>query len=288
MLKLSRKRTKGIPKAFRGDDRVTKTFELLKKEREIKCTPSLKHEFPSNWSPCKAQLLKESAGKCAYCESPTVVIAYGDVEHYRPKSKYWWLAYCYDNYLASCTLCNQKYKKAKFSILNNSIPAPVVSCNEKDESLWAKAERLIPDPYEGETGMSYSDYLSIHLAERPLLINPYLDDPNDFFKWEVDHLMNSVKLAPKNDTDSLHIKMVGASEQDYGINRKELCNHRYDVYLTYAQARLMSEDNQVPVYWREMQRNKRKQMLKPQSAYSGMLLYFETIPSQYLSLPADD
>lgn len=44
------------------------------------------------------------------------MVAYGDGEHYRPKSTYWWLAYNYDNYLASCTLCNQRFKEAKFPI----------------------------------------------------------------------------------------------------------------------------------------------------------------------------
>ena len=44
------------------------------------------------------------------------MVAYGDVEHFRPKSKYWWLAYCYENYLYSCQMCNQRYKKAEFPI----------------------------------------------------------------------------------------------------------------------------------------------------------------------------
>jgi hypothetical protein len=47
-------------------------------------------EFNSNvWKVAKPQLKLESGSKCAYCESPTDSVAHGDVEHYRPKSKYW-------------------------------------------------------------------------------------------------------------------------------------------------------------------------------------------------------
>ena len=59
------------------------------------------------WKAAKPQLKIESGGKCAYCESPTDTVAHGDVEHFRPKSVYWWLAYCYDNYVYACQICNQ-------------------------------------------------------------------------------------------------------------------------------------------------------------------------------------
>ena len=65
----------------------------------------VKQKFASGrWKEAKPQLLAETFGKCAYCEAPTHEVAFGDVEHYRPKSEYWWLAYNYDNYLASCQL----------------------------------------------------------------------------------------------------------------------------------------------------------------------------------------
>ena len=48
-------------------------------------------EFKSTvWKAGKPQLKRETGGKCAYCESPTDTVAHGDVEHFRPKSKYWW------------------------------------------------------------------------------------------------------------------------------------------------------------------------------------------------------
>jgi uncharacterized protein (TIGR02646 family) len=42
-------------------------------------------------------------GKCAFCEQKEEVT---HVEHYRPKKKYYWLAYSWDNLLMSCPSCN--------------------------------------------------------------------------------------------------------------------------------------------------------------------------------------
>ena len=53
--------------------------------------------------------------KCAYCES-SLVGGDMDVEHYRPKggvsevpdhSGYYWLAYDWENLVASCSFCNR-------------------------------------------------------------------------------------------------------------------------------------------------------------------------------------
>lgn len=286
MIKLGRQRTTGIPLAFRGEDRISKTLQLLQRERDIRKGNLEGHDFPSNWSPAKKQLQVESSNKCAYCESPTTVIAYGDVEHYRPKSKYWWMAYCYDNYLASCQLCNQKYKKAKFDIIGVKLVAPRVRSNSSDSILEAMANGVIPDPLNENEGQSWQDYEDKHEAERPLLLNPYLDDPKDFFGWEVDHVKGTVKLIPIDDSDALHIKMVKAAEKDYGINRKELCSHRYDIYLNYAVARLICEDADVPDMWRNLMKLQKNKSLIPSAAYSGMVLFFDDMKSSDLSLPS--
>jgi uncharacterized protein (TIGR02646 family) len=70
--------------------------------------------------------------KCCFCESKIGHIGYGDVEHFRPKAGwiqgdeqlnkpgYYWLAYEWDNLLLSCQLCNQRYKKNFFPLVNNS------------------------------------------------------------------------------------------------------------------------------------------------------------------------
>jgi hypothetical protein len=73
----------------------------------------------------KDSLKSYFAAKCAYCESSFDAVAWGDVEHYRPKRGvsgedhrgYYWLAYNERNLLPSCQLCNQgKGKRNQFPI----------------------------------------------------------------------------------------------------------------------------------------------------------------------------
>jgi len=52
--------------------------------------------------------------KCAYCEKD-VGDSFYHIEHYRPKTVYYWLAYSWDNLLLCCDKCNV-YKKIHFKI----------------------------------------------------------------------------------------------------------------------------------------------------------------------------
>jgi uncharacterized protein (TIGR02646 family) len=59
---------------------------------------------------------------CAYCDRELPGTDRGDVDHFRPKNVYWWLAYCFDNYLLSCSACNSAYKINRFPILSPGTP----------------------------------------------------------------------------------------------------------------------------------------------------------------------
>ncbi|MGB5685050.1 MAG: retron system putative HNH endonuclease [Candidatus Electrothrix sp.] len=53
--------------------------------------------------------------KCAYCESKVTHVDHGDIEHYRPKSKFPELTFTWSNLLLACGVCNgTKYKGDKF------------------------------------------------------------------------------------------------------------------------------------------------------------------------------
>lgn len=54
----------------------------------------------------KNALMKMFHGKCAYCESKINHIDYGDIEHYRPKSKFEDLTFEWSNLLLACSICN--------------------------------------------------------------------------------------------------------------------------------------------------------------------------------------
>lgn len=82
-------------------------------------------------SSVKESLIVAQHGKCAFCESKVRHISYGDVEHFRPKGGYrqrdddplgrpgyYWLAYDWGNLYLGCQLCNQRYKKNLFPLLD--------------------------------------------------------------------------------------------------------------------------------------------------------------------------
>lgn len=104
------------------------------------------------------QALKDAQyDKCCFCESKVTHIAYGDVEHFRPKAAvrqktkdplgrpgYYWLAYEWSNLLFSCQLCNQRYK-----------------------------ENLFPLKHPGKRARSHKEDIE---DEEPMLINPGHED----------------------------------------------------------------------------------------------------------------
>ncbi|TFH89246.1 hypothetical protein [Vibrio ouci] len=150
--------------------------ETNKIEQQLVNSPD-KLEFNDGfWGKYKHHFMTAQSRKCGYCEMP--LSDYGDVEHYRPKSVvddidsegserealmnvsgrkfkksckygYWWLAYDWDNYLLSCKLCNQPWKRALFPIQGGRIG------NDNDDSEYPHKS-----PQRGA-------------IETPLLLNPY-------------------------------------------------------------------------------------------------------------------
>lgn len=58
-------------------------------------------------------LKRECASRCAYCDASISHVTFGDVEHYRPKSRYPHLVVDWDNLALACDRCNQ-YKADAF------------------------------------------------------------------------------------------------------------------------------------------------------------------------------
>jgi uncharacterized protein (TIGR02646 family) len=94
----------------------------------------------------KKALRKAQHDKCAFCESKVSHIAYGDVEHFRPKAGwvqrdgdaltrpgYYWLAYEWANLFYSCQLCNQRFKKNLFPLEEGSLRARSHHADPADE-----------------------------------------------------------------------------------------------------------------------------------------------------------
>ncbi|MDQ5929799.1 MAG: hypothetical protein QG594_1580 [Bacteroidota bacterium] len=76
-----------------------------------------------NHSDVKTSLKKMFKNKCAFCESRITHIDYGQIEHFKPKSKYPNLCFDWENFLLSCSICNGKSNKGdKFPLENEDGP----------------------------------------------------------------------------------------------------------------------------------------------------------------------
>lgn len=109
----------------------------------------------------KKSLSDMHSGKCCYCERKRDEKRETDVEHFRPKAcvteepqhlGYWWLAYNWDNYFYSCKKCNQTHKKNQFPLMLGSLRA-----------------------------FNPTDNIA---NEKPFLLNPEKDNPEDFIIYE--------------------------------------------------------------------------------------------------------
>jgi uncharacterized protein (TIGR02646 family) len=62
----------------------------------------------SPWShpQIKEALIRETGGKCAYCEGDILAVSFGDVEHILPKSKFPQMVLTWANLTLACSRCN--------------------------------------------------------------------------------------------------------------------------------------------------------------------------------------
>lgn len=121
--------------------------------------------FPDHWNEpdVRGPLYAMHGRVCAYCQCHLPHNDPGDVEHFRPKSQYWWLAYDFLNYLLSCAACNRNRKKEKFPLAKGAKPCP-----------WGERDNL-------------------H-AERFLLLDPVVDDVEAWV--QVDHGVPHCPVEP--------------------------------------------------------------------------------------------
>jgi uncharacterized protein (TIGR02646 family) len=146
----------------------------------------------------KAALIRAQHGKCAFCESKVTHIAYGDVEHYRPKKGYrqqpgdplgrpgyYWLAYEWSNLLFACQLCNQRHKRNLF---------PLSDPTQRARSHHDEIEK-----------------------EDPLFVHPAADEPEE-------HISFREEMAFPIDND----RRAKVTIEALGLNRAVLSEKRRD------------------------------------------------------------
>lgn len=289
MIPLSRTRDNTINVQFRGDKLRESSLALLTAHRMLLNGEIEKHEFDSNlWKKAKDQLLAETHDKCAYCETPTAVNSYGDVEHYRPKSIYWWLAYCLENYLVSCAICNQRFKSDNFPKQGRKLRAPRIRSNSSDATLLTMAKNVVPDPLDAAAVGAF-DHLQA--AEVALLVNPYFDNPADYYAWRADMTIEEVELVPAPD-NPLAESYANAAREFYGLDRAELRRQRFFTFESYLTTKMTLAEPGLSALARQRNQSMLERMLRDEYPYSGMIRFFENrgnwedwIVEGYLVLP---
>jgi uncharacterized protein (TIGR02646 family) len=128
------------------------------------------HDFDRNvygYETVKNKLKVIFKHKCAFCETNTHAGAHKDVEHYRFKTHYYWLAYEWTNLLLACQICNRDFKKIQFPLENEANrqtthPLSITGTLERNEC------HILSDRF---------------VAETPLLLHPALDNPSDHLRF---------------------------------------------------------------------------------------------------------
>ncbi len=225
MIKLQRRRAVAhVPKRFQQPklNVAAATLATIYYDAQI----AGKFTFDSSaWKPAKGALKIDTGGKCAYCETSTEVVAHGDVEHFRPKSIYWWLAFVFDNYLFSCQICNQTYKGDRFPKAGAALaPPPMPPVLPTGPALTTLLASLILDA----TQVADAQVAALWSAEDADLPHPYYEDPEALFVYEADDTNREVWLRSAGGARA--DRALAAVETVLGLNREELRRLRYAEY----------------------------------------------------------
>ena len=121
MLKLQRPEE---PEEFQGAVRQAKEFVNASTRSS---------EMPEAWRNFLDVFRTKLHRKCGYCEVGTEAVFGGELDHFRPKGTYWWLAYDWSNYVLSCKTCNTN-KGQKFPLKEKVTPI-TPGCEENETPL---------------------------------------------------------------------------------------------------------------------------------------------------------
>jgi uncharacterized protein (TIGR02646 family) len=163
----------------------------------------------------KEALTRLFRGKCAYCEGSFDATQPVDVEHWRPKGDveeedgtkagkgYYWLAGEWDNLLPSCIDCN---RRRSHHISGRATPLVVGKGNSFP--LQPGSQRLLAPGAER--------------TETPLLLHPYLHDPEAALTADVDEAVLLPRASADGEADVRGAKSIHV----YALNRTELVQAR--------------------------------------------------------------
>ena len=156
-----------VPNSLNNRKTITRRNTLIRDDR-YHDTKEFNQRFKQ--TDIKEQLNVIYNSKCAYCEEKITKTNADNlrdkeeqshtIEHYRPKSKYPWLAYSWDNLLWCCVTCN-KNKDNNFNIENEKVMY--------EESFLDSIHK---------SNLLYND------VEKPKMIHPEFEDITDELRFD--------------------------------------------------------------------------------------------------------
>jgi len=169
----------------------------------------------STYETVKADLASAQRYKCCYCEILEPGSDFRDVEHYRPKSVYWWLTWTWENLYFVCFECNRQFKKHQFPFAvgstalvaeqgppgnesplvldpgdaSNDPTTAIQFCREKVGGL----ERWVPRPRNGSPlGKATIEVCGL---DRPALLTLYSDHVKSRVRPQVEKVSRASELG---------------------------------------------------------------------------------------------
>lgn len=150
--------------------------------------------------------------KCCWCEKSVDEAEYNDVEHYRPKSVYWWLAWEWTNLMFACPNCNRSAKNDAFPLAPGSpvLQAPPAAPVAEAPLLLDPADLSATDdpldlihfrrskgqwtPFAPQQNLRGSETIRVLKLDRPSLLTAYTSHVDELLAPEVGRLAE--KMAP--------------------------------------------------------------------------------------------
>ncbi len=165
--------------------------------------------------------------KCAYCESKITTIGYSRIEHYRPKSNYYWLAYSWDNLLLACERCNTN-KGNKFEISGTKIEY----ANERLDELQTNSSKFDtterPKIVNPEQVSDFSEHLTFNLNAELIGISDEMNYTINICKLNREELkesrfriLNNHKFSLTLQKDKIQALLRLIKELEYSISKNE-------------------------------------------------------------------